>query len=148
GDLLGRIRRPAGAVAGRQAARVDVEPIRRLRGSVVPGELESREGARGDRTSGGTAAKIVAMKLPCNICKPRRHEEARRSRTNGSCKIASWAFVSFVTSWFVGGQISNAVGHAVAQETASRTRAHVETLASERFEGRLAGSAGERLAGD
>ena len=29
---------------------------------------------------------------------------------------------------------------ATAQQTASHTRAHVETLASERFEGRLAGS--------
>src|SRR5204863_4609993 len=32
------------------------------------------------------------------------------------------------------------------QQTASKTRSHVETLASERFEGRLAGSNGERLA--
>src|SRR5256712_14146828 len=30
----------------------------------------------------------------------------------------------------------------------SKTRAHVQTLASDRFEGRLAGSKGERLAGD
>jgi len=36
----------------------------------------------------------------------------------------------------------------VAQQTPSRTRATVEALASERFEGRLAGSNGERLAGD
>src|SRR5207249_5445273 len=89
------------------------------------------EGARGDSTSGGTAAKIVAMKLPCN-----------------AYRITSWAFVSFVTLWFAGGQITTAIVQAVAQQTASRTRAHVETLASERFEGRLAGSAGERLAGD
>src|SRR5688572_27480558 len=32
--------------------------------------------------------------------------------------------------------------------TPSRTRAHVETLASDRFEGRLTGSAGEKLAAD
>src|SRR2546428_9753112 len=35
-----------------------------------------------------------------------------------------------------------------AQQPSSKTRAHVETLAWERFEGRLAGSNGERLAGD
>jgi hypothetical protein len=40
------------------------------------------------------------------------------------------------------------VGHAQGVATASKTRAHVETLASERFDGRLAGSDGERLAGD
>src|SRR5437762_845325 len=32
------------------------------------------------------------------------------------------------------------------QDTASKTRAHVETLASDRFAGRLAGSPGEQLA--
>src|SRR5262245_29790678 len=37
-------------------------------------------------------------------------------------------------------------GH--AQSTASRTRPHVQTLASEKFDGREAGSPGERLAGD
>jgi Peptidase family M28/PDZ domain/PA domain len=37
---------------------------------------------------------------------------------------------------------------AAAQQTATRTRARVEALASEQFEGRLAGSSGERLAGD
>ena len=36
----------------------------------------------------------------------------------------------------------------VLQGQASQTRAHVEALASARFEGRLAGSNGERLAGD
>ena len=35
-----------------------------------------------------------------------------------------------------------------AQQAPSKTRATVETLASERFEGRLAGSTGERLASD
>jgi hypothetical protein len=35
-----------------------------------------------------------------------------------------------------------------AQQAPSKTRAHVEALASERFEGRLAGSNGERLASD
>src|SRR5205807_7898132 len=35
-----------------------------------------------------------------------------------------------------------------AHQTPSRTRAHVETLASEQFEGRLAGSNGERLASE
>jgi Zn-dependent M28 family amino/carboxypeptidase len=35
-----------------------------------------------------------------------------------------------------------------ATATKSRTRAHVETLASDKFEGRMAGSAGERMAAD
>ncbi len=37
---------------------------------------------------------------------------------------------------------------AAAADTPSKTRAHVQALASERLEGRLAGSTGERLAGD
>src|SRR5213080_820648 len=41
-----------------------------------------------------------------------------------------------------------AAGLAGAQQTVSQTRARVETLASEKFEGRLAGSNGERLAGE
>jgi hypothetical protein len=41
-----------------------------------------------------------------------------------------------------------ATGGAGAQQAVSHTRARVETLASEKFEGRLAGSNGERLAGD
>ena len=36
----------------------------------------------------------------------------------------------------------------VAVDAQSRTRTYVQTLASERLEGRLAGSPGERLAGD
>ena len=39
--LLGRLRRPAGAVARRQAARVDVEPRRRARRADVPRAVES-----------------------------------------------------------------------------------------------------------
>ena len=38
--------------------------------------------------------------------------------------------------------------YAQAPATTSKTRAHVTTLASERFEGRLAGSNGERLASE
>jgi len=41
-----------------------------------------------------------------------------------------------------------AAPHAQGAAAASKTRAHVETLASEKLEGRLAGSDGERLAGD
>jgi hypothetical protein len=43
---------------------------------------------------------------------------------------------------------AQAFGPAVLDAQTSRTRAHVQTLASDRFEGRLAGSTGERLAGD
>ncbi len=42
----------------------------------------------------------------------------------------------------------SALGYAQSVATPSKTRAHVETLAAERFEGRLAGSEGERRAGD
>ncbi|HYU79700.1 MAG TPA: hypothetical protein VEK56_11990, partial [Vicinamibacterales bacterium] len=38
--------------------------------------------------------------------------------------------------------------HAPTAATVSHTKARVETLASDEFEGRLAGSAGERLAAD
>ena len=41
-----------------------------------------------------------------------------------------------------------AAAPAAAQDTATRTRAHVESLAAERLEGRLAGSPGERMAAD
>jgi hypothetical protein len=46
--------------------------------------------------------------------------------------------------------LEGAVGTVDAQTTSapSKTRSHVETLASERFDGRLTGSPGERLAGD
>jgi Zn-dependent M28 family amino/carboxypeptidase len=46
--------------------------------------------------------------------------------------------------------ITVALAAAASAQTAtqSRTRAHVQTLASEKFEGRMAGSAGERLAAD
>jgi hypothetical protein len=46
------------------------------------------------------------------------------------------------------GAVAIAASVAAAQQTTSRTRTRVETLASDRFEGRLAGSNGERLAGD
>jgi Zn-dependent M28 family amino/carboxypeptidase len=42
----------------------------------------------------------------------------------------------------------SAVSVCVGAQTPSKTRAHVETLASSRLEGRLAGSNGERLAGE
>jgi hypothetical protein len=50
-----------------------------------------------------------------------------------------------VPLWFVAAVV--AADWCVAQ-TASPTRAHVQTLASEKFAGREAGTAGERLAGD
>src|SRR2546425_13171101 len=39
-------------------------------------------------------------------------------------------------------------GQAHAAPAASKTRTHIETLASARFDGRLTGTPGERLAGD
>jgi len=44
--------------------------------------------------------------------------------------------------------VAQALGPAILDAQTSKTRAHVETLASPRLEGRLAGSNGEKLAGD
>src|ERR687888_1563314 len=44
--------------------------------------------------------------------------------------------------------ISALAAFAGAADTSPKTRAHVQALASEKLEGRLAGSAGERLAAD
>lgn len=57
-----------------------------------------------------------------------------------------WIVNSIAAAALVGASIVSAV--AQTAPAASRTRAHVETLASERFDGRLTGSAGEALAAD
>ena len=53
-DLLRRLRRAAGAVAGREDAGLDLEPLRRIRRSIVPGAVESRKGARGAQAGAAT----------------------------------------------------------------------------------------------
>jgi Peptidase family M28/PDZ domain/PA domain len=72
--------------------------------------------------------------------KRRKHENTKRTRTGCHVKL-SW-FRVFVVSCCV------TVCSAGLDAQTSQTRAHVETLASDRLEGRLAGSTGERLAGD
>src|SRR5207248_3041660 len=71
-------------------------------------------------------------------CGSRSHSTKHES-PDRECGMKTRMFVSIAALTIV------AAG-ATAQQTASHTRAHVETLASERFEGRLAGSNGERLA--
>ena len=44
-DVLRRLRWIAGALTGREATRVDVEPLGRIGRPTVPGAVESREGA-------------------------------------------------------------------------------------------------------
>ena len=126
--LLGRLRRPAGAVAGRHAAGVDVEP----RGGGGAGQIflaqwnhqKALDGASRQRPLAGDRIED-AMTTPCSSVREPwlrclslrwRRERRRPSRT----------------------------AHRRRQDHAP----HVETLASERFEGRLAGSEGERLAAD
>ena len=69
--LLRRLRRPAGAVARRQDARVDVEPRRRIGRPAVPGAVEPREGARGAQERAAAESRA------------RNHE--RRRTTVGRC---------------------------------------------------------------
>src|SRR5712691_8354825 len=65
--------------------------------------------------------------------------KARKHETNA-------VFPVFVFSWLF---LNAALGFVVADVAAqSTTRARVETLASDRLEGRLAGSKGEKLAAD
>ena len=59
GDVLRRLRRAAGAVAGRDAARVDVEPLGRRGRTAVSRRLESREGARGDQARAAQEAEVL-----------------------------------------------------------------------------------------
>jgi len=53
-----------------------------------------------------------------------------------------------ITAAAIGAAVFGATFGAAAQQPSTRTRVRVETLASDKFEGRLAGSNGERLAAD
>src|SRR5207249_511430 len=106
----------------RQAAGVDVEPFRRLGRTAVPRTVESREGARGSQERASQKAGQEIM--------------MRRS-----LRLAGVTFAVCLA-------VTSGSPRAQQVASASKTRAHVETLASRAFEGRLTGSAGERLAGD
>jgi Zn-dependent M28 family amino/carboxypeptidase len=69
------------------------------------------------------------------------HDERAQNTLNTQKKLCS--AISAISALIVFGGLP--VAHLDAQ---SKTRAHVETLASPRLEGRLAGSTGERLASD
>ena len=87
----------------------------------VPRAVESREGARG-------ASRNAPLQE-----KPRpSHEDTRRSSSPLCARR---------------GRSSTRIRQPARRST-SQTRAHVETLASERFEGRLTGTDGERSRGD
>ena len=70
-----------------------------------------------------------------------RHDGRTQNTRNTQRRLVS--AVSAISALIVGAAVFVA-----ALEAQSRTRAHVEALASPRFEGRLAGSDGERLASD
>ncbi len=75
GHLLRWLRRTAGAVARRQDAGVDVEPVGRIGRSAVPGAVEPREGAGGARARAGQEGEQEAMTRERTAAtSTRRHE--------------------------------------------------------------------------
>ena len=70
-----------------------------------------------------------------------RHDAGTQNTRNTQSRRVS--AVSAISALIVGTTV-----FAVALDAQSKTRAHVEALASPRLEGRLAGSNGERLASD
>src|SRR5579871_1889912 len=122
--LLGRLRRPAGPLARRQTARVDVDAIGRRPGTDFPGAVESRESARGAQERAAKKAEQEVMRTPRT--QPQTSQNTLKILI---CCVSALSAVSAV---------------AFGQDT----HAYVHTLASERLEGRLAGSNGEKLAAD
>jgi hypothetical protein len=94
-------------------------------GTAVPRAVEPREGARSDQERAAQKAEQEIMK---NNTQPQSAPRALRILFSACVAISA-------VSVFV-------------QAQASKTRTYVETLASPRLEGRLAGSNGERLASD
>jgi hypothetical protein len=104
--------------------------------------MEPRKGARGDQERGSEEAgkEIMTFDLtlgsaphPGSLDCHSRPPTIRYAYRRFGCTLAA------ATVW---------VCAATAADTPSKTRAHVQALASERLEGRLAGTNGERLAGD
>ena len=71
------------------------------------------------------------------------HRSATKTRKHETSHL--FGFRVFVISWLIP---AAAILSSVAVRAQSRTKTHVETLASPRLEGRLAGSNGEKLASD
>jgi hypothetical protein len=93
--------------------------------------VESRESARSTEER---ASKKGGEEIMITSAKPHSTQSAQSIFSAISAISAVYVFFVFTGS--------------VGAQAPSKTRAHVETLASSRLEGRLAGSNGERLAGD
>src|SRR5439155_25420006 len=116
---------PAGPVAGRHDARVDVEPVGRIRGPAVPGAVESPEGAR--RAQTGASAKGEGK----NMRRTYDAGTATKTRTHEKEPIG-FVLSGFRGSALVGLAVTVLFTGAVAQKSA--TRQHIETLASEKLD--------------
>jgi hypothetical protein len=99
--------------------------------------MESREGARGveERTAQDTEQKVMNATTR-HIDNARRHETTKPDHRL-RVLVFSGVRVLIAGVLFVG-----------AADAQTKTKAHVQTLASPRLEGRLAGSNGEKLASD
>ena len=106
-----RLRRPAGPVAGRQDARVDVEPRRRIRRPAVPRAVESREGARGAEARAADESRqenhdrvdlpLALTRVRRRRCADRRSQPRRRARRRDratACRDAGVADASKAAS--------------------------------------------------
>src|SRR4030095_13962980 len=97
--LFGWVRRIAGSVTGRQAAGVDLEPLRRNGNgrATVPGAVESRESARSrdERASAQAGAEIMRA-VKGTGTKTRRHENAKPMGTSRD-RRTSWVRVFAVS---------------------------------------------------
>src|SRR5205823_4953840 len=80
--------------------------------------------------------------------RPRRHDDTKKKIQHGAHRANASIARSDMKKTFSLFSFVLAATVSVLSQTPSKTRAYVEALASERFEGRLAGSNGERLAGD
>ena len=115
--LLRWLRRAARAVAGRQAARVDVDARRRSRGADLPAQWNHEK-----------ALEALPQR---RRRKPSDEDHERPSFRCAASLCAGRGLRSY----------SSRAARAGAVSGRPRTRAHVETLASERFEGRDGGLA-------
>ena len=126
--LLRRLRRPAGAVARRHAAGVDVEPRRRPRGADLPRAVESRE-----------ARSTALASAPPRKRAQKSHDHVQRQLCAPRCRLR-------------GSHRRRPPAHGARRRRAdgrrSRRRARTSRRSRrERLEGRLAGSTGRAAGG-
>src|SRR5437763_1908559 len=115
---------------------MDIQPLGRLGRTAVPRAVESREGARSDQER---AAENAEQEIMTTNTQPQSTPRSQRRR------FFSALFAISAVSVFA---VPRALGVGSLQAQSSITRTAVETLASPRLEGRLAGTNGERLAAD